>query len=62
MERVNIHPHACGEDSPLWQRPAPSHGSSPRVWGRRHSLTVDLGQPRFIPTEFLSKAVEIARA
>ena len=50
ISSIAVHPHACGEHSPLrWlQRNRP--GSSPRLWGTRRRRPARRFAPRFIPT------------
>jgi len=45
-----VHPHVCGELSPIPPENGGMTGSSPRVWGTLSALTEDEAYQRFIPT------------
>ncbi len=47
---LQVHPHGCGEHSPVVCGPVASVGSSPRVWGTPQPLPRRCKQTRFIPT------------
>jgi len=45
-----VHPHACGEHSPILFKSLFIAGSSPRMWGTPHNSQIDYWISRFIPT------------
>ena len=47
---VAVHPHACGENVPLWFRALAKIGSPPRVWGKHVLSLSQMRQCRFTPT------------
>ncbi len=48
--RLPVHPHACGEHSPLRNGYPPPNGSSPRMWGTQLGCLTLTDTCRFIPT------------
>ncbi len=48
--RVWVHPHVCGDGSPMSGSRGNSSGSPPRVWGRRCGAASIAGQSGFTPT------------
>jgi len=47
---VQVHPHACGENTSGGMRPADSPGSPPRVWGKPKQWHQQCERLRFTPT------------
>ena len=47
---VTVHPHVCGELSPVSLASSALIGSSPRVWGTPRNLDLQCSRYRFIPT------------
>ena len=45
-----VHPHACGEHTPVAMVEKSTSGSSPRMWGTHDQDQVRLALERFIPT------------
>ncbi len=53
--RKAVHPHACGEQKPSFDRSGPPNGSSPRMWGAVRPAVRQVAEYRFIPTHVGSR-------
>ena len=61
-DSFSVHPHVCGERSPMMAHPHPSSGSSPRVWGTGARPAPAVKGARFIPTCVGNGATNVNRS